>query len=83
MSKKIITHYYAVSVFSVECSGDESVALDYANIYHDKDKALEEARTLSNRKGVIQVIAKKWNLYSDGTEEPCEHLFSWSENMKG
>ena len=83
MGKKIIMYYYAVSVFSTERSGDESAVFDYSNIYYDKDKALEEAHALSSRKGVIQVIAKRWNLHSDGTEEPCEHLFSWNENMKG
>lgn len=81
--KRVVASYYGVSVLSVERSGNDSAALDYLNIYYDKDKALEEAHALSSRKGVIQVIAKRWNLYSDGTEEPCEHLFSWSENMKG
>ena len=64
--------FYLVDVKSTKGVGNEDVAFDYINTYLDVDKAIEEARRLSEDDDTLEVSVHHWILKEDGSQEHVE-----------
>lgn len=64
--------FYLVDVKSTKGVGNEDIAFDYINTYLDIDKAIEEAKRLSEDDDTLEVSVHHWILKEDGRQEHVE-----------
>lgn len=64
--------FYLVDVKSTKGVGNEDVAFDYINTYLDADKAIEEAKRLSEDDDTLEVSVHHWILKEDGSQKHVE-----------
>lgn len=64
--------FYLVDVKSTISVNGKDVAFDYINTYLDLDKAISEAKTLTENDDVLSVSVHRWKINDDGTQEHAE-----------
>lgn len=64
--------YYLVDVLSTVVINGKENAFDYINTYIDRDKALNEAKSIASLENTVKVSVHKWYMDENGHQDICE-----------
>lgn len=69
--------FWLLDVQSTVNVNGKDVAFDYINTFFEKNEALNEAKLICKNEDILQVLVVHWKLYSDGTQENLDCIFSF------
>lgn len=70
--EKTHNQFYLVDVKSTININGKDIAFDYINTYLDLNKAITEAKVLTENDDVLSVSVHRWTINNDGTQEHAE-----------